>query len=156
MEAGNNVFKIYHGSRRMKWFLGVTLLVILLVFIYTRSMPPVKQSGVKEPFMGFINSHAEQKNSPDGRAPDLAVFQQGLPLQDILVPVYSLSPLTAGDCANLDVSRIQEVGGQYVQRTNNYKRDYPDTCTAPLTEFVGAVYASQKLIGSVVPCAHAC
>lgn len=88
---------------------------------------------------------------------DVADFNTALPLQDFLTPAAPahLSGLTAAGCAGADAARQLELGGQYVQRTNNYQRDYPDTCSAPLTELVGAVYAP-RAIGAVVPCDGLC
>ena len=48
-----------------------------------------------------------------------------------------------------------ELNGQYVQRTNNYRREYPDNCSAPLNEFVGAVY-KPVAVGAKVPCGDRC
>jgi hypothetical protein len=85
----------------------------------------------------------------------IADFNAGLLLQDILPSQPGLSGMGAMDCAAADTSRQGELGGQYVQRTNNYRRDYPDTCSAPLTEFVGSVYKPMEL-GRVVPCDGLC
>jgi hypothetical protein len=86
---------------------------------------------------------------------DVAEFNVALPLQDMLHAQPGLSGMGAADCAAADKARQLELGGQYVQRTNNYKRDYPDTCSAPLTELVGAVYRPMEL-GHVVPCDGQC
>lgn len=86
---------------------------------------------------------------------DVAEFNVALPLQDMLHAQPGLSGMGAADCAAADRARQLELGGQYVQRTNNYRRDYPDTCSAPLTELVGAVYRPMEL-GHVVPCDGQC
>ncbi len=87
---------------------------------------------------------------------DVAEFNVALPLQDFLTPAGTrLSGLDAAGCAGADTARQLELGGQYVQRTNNYRRDYPDTCSAPLTELVGAVYTPRE-IGAVVLCDGLC
>lgn len=86
---------------------------------------------------------------------DVAEFNVALPLQDMLHAQPGLSGMGAADCAAADRARQLELGGQYVQRTNNYRRDYPDTCSAPLTELVGSVYRPMEL-GHVVPCDGQC
>ena len=104
-------------------------------------------------FMGGCGSQSMWEYfSGDGSVAD---FNTGLLLQDMLTSQPGLSGMGAMDCATTDKSRLLELGGQYVQRTNNYRRDYPDTCSAPLTEFVGSVYKSMEL-GRVVPCDGLC
>ena len=66
-----------------------------------------------------------------------------------------VSNLSAKGCADSDQSRQQELGGQYVQRTNNYRRDNPDNCSAPLSDFVGSIY-DQGSVGVTVPCDGDC
>ena len=67
-----------------------------------------------------------------------------------------LGNLGAAGCAAIDQSRQLELDGQYVQRTNNYRRQYPDNCSAPLTEFVGSVYKEKHDVGLGVPCKGRC
>lgn len=43
---------------------------------------------------------------------------------------------TAQDCYKVDYSRTLEPGGTYAQRTNNYIRGYPDSCSAPNHDLV--------------------
>lgn len=71
---------------------------------------------------------------------ELADFNQGLPLSDMLTTRTGLSALDSKQCADEDSSRILEPVSNYGQQTNNYRRNYPDNCSAPLTEFVGAFY----------------
>ena len=64
-----------------------------------------------------------------------------------------LGDMGAGDCAHADQARLMELGGQYIQRTNNFRREHPDNCSAPLTEFVNSIYPPVDL---GVPCAGLC
>jgi hypothetical protein len=43
---------------------------------------------------------------------------------------------TAQRCHTMDWARNLEVGGSYRQMTNNYKRKYPDSCSAPKHELI--------------------
>jgi hypothetical protein len=54
--------------------------------------------------------------------------------------------------ATMDSARQMEMGGQYVQRTNNYRHDYPDNGTAYLAEFDNAIYKPKDRINTTVPC----
>lgn len=75
-------------------------------------------------------------------------------LKDFLKVKTGLTSMTAESCASADAGRQGEFGGQYVQRTNNYRRDYPDSCSAR-SDFVGSIYQPVAL-GSAVPCDGDC
>jgi hypothetical protein len=48
--------------------------------------------------------------------------------------------LTAKTCYETDFMSQTQLGGDYTQRTNNFKHEKPDNCSAPLTEFVNKFY----------------
>lgn len=48
--------------------------------------------------------------------------------------------LTAKTCYESDFMSHTQVGGDYTQRTNNFKHAKPDNCSAPFTEFVNKFY----------------
>jgi hypothetical protein len=75
-------------------------------------------------------------------------------LKDFLKVKTGLTSMTAESCAAADAGRQGELGGQYVQRTNNYRRDYPDSCSSR-SDFVGSIYQPVAL-GSIVPCDGDC
>jgi hypothetical protein len=77
-------------------------------------------------------------------------------LSDFITTRQGLTAYTAEACAAVDRAREMELGGQYVQRTNNYRRDYPDNCSAPLSELVGSTYEPADGVGLTVPCAGDC
>lgn len=105
----------------------------------------------------FVNGG---RSDPDGVIPlvlsEAADVRQGLPLSDFLVPDTGLSGKGAAEIAAEDQSRQLELGGQYIQRTNNYRRTYPDNWTGPWSELVGAVYAPRGALGAEVPCDGQC
>lgn len=53
--------------------------------------------------------------------------------------------LNSCDCYNKDFQNRIQLTGNYVQRTNNYKRLNPDSCSAPFHELVNNFYEVQKL-----------
>ena len=109
-----------------------------------------------EGFADYL-SGSEGGVGPDGVTPEVAEFGQNpLVLGDVLPTSAGLTAYQAADVAAIDQSRQLELGGQYVQRTNNYRRVYPDNGSAPLSELVGSVYAPKDGIGAVVPCKGAC
>jgi hypothetical protein len=139
----------------MQWFGIIALALILLVWFYSREMASQCVIAHTEGYADFIGEKVAS-DLGNGVEPELAVFGQGLPLADFLTPATALTRTTARACAEEDRARQTELGGQFVQRTNNYRRDYPDNCSAPLTEFVGAIYAPKDGVGLRVPCDGQC
>ena len=66
--------------------------------------------------------------------------QQDLLLSDLLQPASSPANLTAASCYNTDFIAQTQKTGNYKQETNNFKHGNPDSCSAPLTEFVNSIY----------------
>lgn len=64
-------------------------------------------------------------------------------------PRGSISCLTAGCCAETDFETRTNLTGNFLQRTNNYKREFPDSCSAPLTELNLAFYNNSVLSKAV-------
>jgi hypothetical protein len=140
-----------------EWLSIVTIILAGLTALYVIKMDGVSPSPVK-PWEGFADFIGTSGDGYAGAEPDvpLAVFTQGLPLSDMLTIQTGLTGFNANQCASIDKARELELDGQYVQRTNNYKRDYPDNCSAPLSELVGSVYKPKDGVGLVVPCAGQC
>lgn len=144
------------------WIWMVLVAVLIVWWMYARAAASVGgthrlagaafRGGALEGFADYLDSAA---TSPGGLEPDIADIRQPLPLSDFLQEKPGLQDLTAGSCAGVDATRQTELGGQYVQRTNNYRRDYPDNCSAPLSEFVGSVY-TPTAVGATVPCTGQC
>jgi hypothetical protein len=60
-------------------------------------------------------------------------------------PRGSISCLNASCCAETDFEWRTNQTGNFLQRTNNYKREFPDSCSAPLTELNLAFYKNSVL-----------
>ena len=138
----------------MELLLVIVLLVLVITAAYVMHMRG-SDYGFPEHYMDFIGVPTPE-GLPTGK-PDLAEFRQGLPLSDMLETATGLTDLDAGGCAAADSARQMELGGQYIQRTNNYKRDYPDHCSSLLTDFVGGFYKPKTGgVGITVPCDGLC
>lgn len=110
-----------------------------------------------EGFADYLAGEGSIAAGPDGVLPEVATFGQNTAvLGDVLPVTAGLTAYQAADVARIDVTRQTELGGQYVQRTNNYRRVYPDNGSAPLSELVGSVYAPKDGVGAVVPCGGLC
>ena len=133
----------------MRWIILVAIIVLGLTAVYILQTPPMRRH---ELFADYITGGAMK--GPDGLVPLFADVAQGLPLSDVLKTATGLTKMNAKTCAATDTARQQELGGQYVQRTNNYRRDYPDDCSSLMSDFVGGFYAGT--IGATVPCNGSC
>ena len=137
----------------------VVIFVILvgLALLYWLQMSKLQG---REHYVDYVVplSSSQLNKTVDGFLPDAAPFPEGQQalLKDFIPTEVGLTAFTAFDCAAVDRTRQTEIGGQYVQRTNNYKRDYPDNCSAPLTDFVGAIYRPKDGVGMNVPCNGDC
>ena len=127
----------------------LSVLVITAAFVLHMDTSDYGLETETEPFMDYL----EVTKPPSAEFADV---HQGLPLSDFLLTDTGLSGLTAGGCAAADATRQMELGGQYVQRTNNYRREYPDNCSSPLSEFVDGFYQPKNSVGQVVPCDGSC
>lgn len=87
-------------------------------------------------------------------ASDRSVYAPGdafsVPTEKLLSPLIPiLSPLSAEAawdkttsqvCYQNDAGEVLKKTRNYLQRTNNYPRSYPDSCSAPFHEMVGTFY----------------
>ncbi len=113
--------------------------------------------GSAEGYADYLEGSRVGVTAPDGVAPEVAEFGQNpAVLGDFLPVAAGLTGYSADSVAAVDASRQLEPGGQYLQRTNNYRRAYPDNGSAPLSEMVGSIYGPKDAVGSIVPCAGEC
>lgn len=138
----------------MSWLVIVALILIGLTWLYTHAMA----SGLRgmESFADYLDTRGSSVGGPDGIEPEIAALRTGPLLENAMTVQAGLSNLTAGACYAQDRTNELQLGGQYAQRTNNYRRDYPDNCSAPLTDFVDSMYAPRDGVGLTVPCAGQC
>ena len=133
-----------------------TLAVILLTAGYI-NQTPIASAGAEGFTNMFAKSHDIESASTDSLNRLAEFNSNGLPLSDFLDTDVSLTDLDASGCAAEDSARQTELGGQFVQRTNNYRHEYPDRCSSLRTEFVGSIYKPKSGgVGTVVPCAGTC
>jgi hypothetical protein len=67
------------------------------------------------------------------------------PLADVLKTKGTEGTMTAGSCFEKDFIAQTEKVGNYIQRTNNFRHGTPDSCSAPRTELVDAIYSNPTL-----------
>ncbi len=139
----------------MSWLVVVALILIGLTWFYTRAVATTRDLPGYEGFLDYFNT-PKQVAGPDGVAPEMAVVNAGPLLDNMLTPQTGLSGLSAGSCYAQDRTVELQLGGQYAQRTNNYRREYPDNCSALLSDFVDSMYRPRDGVGLTVPCAGQC
>ncbi len=109
----------------------------------------LKEKDKKE---GFVDLEVKGKSevNPDSGPGPASLTQPRKPyhlLSDVLqnAPRDTVGCLTAGCCNETDFEARTNLTGNYLQRTNNYKREYPDNCTGPLHDFTMAFYKTTPL-----------
>lgn len=141
----------------MHWTVIVALMLVALTALYAMEMrrlhgPDLR--GVESFESGGGSGGSQDLEGAD--MPAIADINNGPLLRDMMKVKTGLSGLSASACDAQDRSREMEMGGQYAQRTNNYRRDYPDNCSAAITEFVDSIYEPRDGVGLTVPCAGSC
>ncbi len=87
------------------------------------------------------STHLELWEVPESTAP--ANLDKTKPYHSLDIDTLNtseLSTLTAEKCYKIDESIEMEKLGSYEQKTNNYKRGTPDSCSALRKELVGSFY----------------
>jgi hypothetical protein len=57
--------------------------------------------------------------------------------------------LTSERCYRSDMGEPLKLTRNFLQRTNNYSRSHPDSCSAPKHEFIGTFYRPHEGVGAV-------
>jgi hypothetical protein len=122
--------------------LGIFLLLFIFVLglnilmVYSRAPSP--SAPAMPPFV-------KQENflDPKNQATDYRLLADVLPTADL--EAVARSDITSENCRMLDASEGLMLEGNYSQRTNNYLRTFPDSCSAPRHEFLLDFYNSKKL-----------
>jgi hypothetical protein len=83
---------------------------------------------------GPADASLKQPRQPYNLLPELPAAPRG-----------SISCLKASCCAETDFEWRTNLTGNFLQRTNNYKREFPDNCTGPRQELTLAFYKPDVL-----------
>ena len=119
------------GLCRLK-IVGLFLALIVLVYSFSNNLEgfesrPAVLSDVKELDTAVLSY------PPNGPSPaDIDNREPYHLLSDIMAPPHekeSLSSVNSRSCYATDYGRTMEKTGNFRQMTNNYKRNYPDSCS---------------------------
>lgn len=58
------------------------------------------------------------------------------------------SRMTSERCYRSDMGEVLKPTRNFLQRTNNYSRSHPDSCSAPNHEFIGTFYRPHEGVGA--------
>lgn len=102
---------------------------------------------IKEAFENIVSGTPE---TSDVSGPADASLKQPRKPYNLLeqlppAPRGSISCLKASCCAETDFEWRTNQTGNFLQRTNNYKREFPDNCSGPLHELTLAFYKPELL-----------
>ena len=132
---------------------GIAFLLIILVSQHTESSSRVRERiEVKEAFQNAdVETPVTGVTEMSELSPSPATIDTPRQPYHLLKGVFpdaatdTPSTLTAEGCYKADFSHRLEKTENYIQRTNNYKRGAPDSCSAPLSVFVNSFYKVDPL-----------
>lgn len=87
-------------------------------------------------------------------APVKSVEVEKLLLSERLVPMtaeeadQNWGKLTSERCYRSDMGEVLKPTRNFLQRTNNYQRSHPDSCSAPNHEMIGTFYRPHEGVGA--------
>jgi len=132
---------------------GIVFIVFGFFSDYLRSLKPWSEE--------FANMKGTNEITPGGTE-DVSVLSPGYamsPTHEKLVESAALPAMSTGVaeanwgklnsemCYRADIGESLKKTGNYLQRTNNYKREHPDSCSAPSHEFIGTFYTPVDGVG---------
>jgi hypothetical protein len=112
------------------------ILICIIIFLNNSTINDTDKAKIELP-----STHLDLWEVPETTAP--ANLDKSKPYHSLDLETLNnskLSTLTAGECYNIDSSVDSEILGNYEQKTNNYKRGTPDSCSALRHELVGSFY----------------
>lgn len=90
------------------------------------------------------------KLSPGGAmdpATEKLIESAGLPAMSATEAERNWGVLTSERCYRADVGESLKKTRNFLQRTNNYQRVHPDSCSAPNHEMIGTFYSPMEGVG---------
>ena len=143
-------------------YTGIGLFLILVIVLAILSNYKFDDLARFKQFLlrseGFQNQFGSA-GIPEGiQEADLAsvdsVQTEKLIASETLVPfteeeaVANWSRMTSEKCFKVDIGEKLKPVRNFLQRTNNYQRTHPDSCSAPNHEFVGTFYRPHEGVGA--------
>jgi len=133
--------------------LAVVGIAFLLMVIASQTSETVvrQRINVKEPFSdasGTPITGMVEMDAISGSPADIQDQRQPYHLLRGVLPDAekdTVGVLNAQGCYDVDFQKRFQPVHNYLQRTNNYKRAGPDSCSSPMTQFVNSFYKSEPV-----------
>lgn len=153
----------HHSIVRMLAYigLGVAAFIVVIVATVVHSWYEYYLKTRNEPFENVPHDIFRAKVTPGGYD-EASMLSPGPPetgerlLADGTVPAMGKAEAlsnwgskTSENCYRSDIGESLKKTRNFLQRTNNYSRTHPDSCTAPLHEFVGTFYTPANGVGNM-------
>ena len=146
------------------FFIAVLVVLCLTVLAYAGE----DKFKALETFVGLRAEDAwmptASGRNPEGIPVGAAATLEGAPIKtvetEMLLTSDRLIPMTAEEsttawgkytserCYRSDMGEVLKPTRNFLQRTNNYPRSHPDSCSAPNHEFVGTFYRPHEGVGA--------
>ena len=120
--------------------LGIFLLILLLLMGLSVLSWFTNYTLTEEGPM--LPAFTKQENflSPNDQSADYRLLADALPLENSMAKART--DITSEACRLRDAALDLQLDGDYSQRTNNYPRKFPDSCSAPRHELLLNFYTS--------------
>jgi hypothetical protein len=141
-------------------YLTIFLLVIVAVLAYSGE----EKFKALETFVGLSDAWMPTASgrNPEGIPQPAEATLQGAVAKSVgtekLLASDRLKPMGADDaawgkftsekCYRSDMGEVLKPTRNFLQRTNNYPRSHPDSCSAPNHEFIGTFYQPHEGVGA--------
>lgn len=144
-------------------YIIIFIVIMLTILAYTGEY----KFNALETFVGLQNNSwmpTASGRNPEGIPEGAMSTLEGAPVKNVttekLLTSDRLVPMTAEEadsywgnftserCYRSDMGEVLKPTRNFLQRTNNYKRSHPDSCSAPNHEFVGTFYRPHEGVGA--------
>ena len=140
--------------------LGITLALLFMIAVaiaYVFVKPKPWEGFTNIPASSFVPSVAPGGYEEDSVLSPAAAMNIGaeklllssaLPAMGLPEAEERWAKMTSETCYRSDIGESLKKTRNYLQRTNNYQHEYPDSCSAPNHEFVGTFYTPWNGVGN--------
>ena len=157
--GSRSIFYAYHDKMLALLTLGFIAFGIGLIFFtfYTEWLrQPIGESFMNVPPSLFVakippvGADEVTRLSPDGAmtvSSEKLLANAGLSPMTLEIAENNWGLMKSETCYRSDIGESLKKTRNFLQRTNNYQRAHPDSCSAPYHEFVGTFYTPFDGVG---------
>lgn len=128
---------------------GLALVILYFYADYSRRRAAEGFDNVSsELFVPAVTPGGAEEHSvlaPNGVSDNAKLL--AVPAMETSEALENWGKMTSERCYRSDIGESLKLTRNYLQRTNNYQRTHPDSCSAPNHEFVGTFYTPFEGVG---------